>query len=280
MHPMERLRMVARAGDEDPGLVAQEAAAALAACSGDAAALVIGCRRLVDHQPTSGPVWWLAARVLAAADPAAEAWRSATELDDDPTPAACAYHLPEGARVTVVGWPDQVAAALRRRGDCEVLVVDALGAGRPLAGSLRRAGSDVVLVAESGLGSAAAAGDVVLLEARAVGPSGFVATAGSLAAAAVGRASGVPVWVVAGAGRVLPAPLWDALLARLAEGSELWDSAYDVVPLRLADQVVGPAGPGPAEDAPARADCPPVPELTRAWAAPGSRGRGPIVDDG
>src|SRR5918997_6930741 len=99
---MERLRMVARAGDEDPGLVAQDAAAALGACAGDPASLVIGCRRLVDHQPVSGPVWWLAARVLAAPDPAAEAWRAAAELDDDPTAAACAYHLPEDARVAVV----------------------------------------------------------------------------------------------------------------------------------------------------------------------------------
>jgi hypothetical protein len=277
---MERLRMVARAGDEDPGLVAQEAAAALAACAGEPASLVIGCRRLVDHQPVSGPVWWLAARVLAASDPAAEAWRSATELEDDPTPAACGYHLPEDARVTVLGWPDQAAAAVRRRGDCRVLVVDVLGAGSALAGSLRRAGSDVVLVEEAGLGSAAAAADVVLLEARALGPSGFVATAGSLAAAAVGQASGVPVWVVAGAGRVLPAPLWEALLARVADGPEPWDAGYEVVPLRLADRVVGPAGPGPADDAPARADCPPVPELTRTWAAPGSRGRGPLTGGG
>lgn len=272
--------MVARASDEDPGLLAQEAAAALAAFSGDPASLVIACRRLVDHQPTSGPVWWLAARVLAAPDPAAEAWRSASELEDDPTPAACGYHLPEDAQVTAVGWPDQAAAALRRRGDCRVLVVDSLGAGRALAGSLRRAGSDVVLVDESGLGSAAAASDLVLLEARALGPTGFVATAGSLAAAAVARASGVPVWVVAGAGRVLPGPLWDALVARLAEDAEPWESGHEVVPLGLADQVIGPAGPGPADEAPARADCPPVPELTRTWAAPGSRGRGPLLDGG
>ena len=265
--------MVARAGDEDPGLLAREAAAALAACSDDPASLVIACRRLVEHQPTSGPVWWLAARVLAARDPAGEAWRSATELEDDPTPAACAYHLPEDARVAVVGWGGQTAAALRRRGDCPVLVVDALGGGSALAGSLRRAGSDVVLVDESGLGWAASSADVVLLEARALGPTGFVGTTGALGAAAVGQASGVPVWVVAGVGRVLPGPLWDALVARLGEGPEPWESGYEVVPLRLADQVVGPAGPGPAEDAPVRADCPTVPDLTRTWSAPGSRER-------
>ena len=178
------------------------------------------------------------------------------------------------------GTPGRGATMVETRQGARVLVVDVLGAGSALAGSLRRAGSDVVLVEEAGLGSAAAAADVVLLEARALGPSGFVAGAGSLAAAAVGHASGVAVWVVAGAGRVLPGPLWDALLARLADGPEPWEAGYELVPLRLADRVVGPAGPGPAGDAPARADCPPVPELTRTWAAPGSRGRGPLPGGG
>src|SRR6059058_5165624 len=104
--------MVARAEGEDPALVAQEAAAVLAACAGDPAALVTGCRRLVDHQSASGPIWWLAARVLAAADPAEEAWRAAEELGTDTTPGALAYHLPDEVQVVVVGWPDQAGSAL------------------------------------------------------------------------------------------------------------------------------------------------------------------------
>ena len=69
MHPIERLRMVARAAGEGPALLAQEAAGALAAFAGDPAGLVTACRRLVDRQPTSGPIWWLSARVLASDDP-------------------------------------------------------------------------------------------------------------------------------------------------------------------------------------------------------------------
>src|SRR5436305_1981078 len=83
MHPMERLRMVARASGEEPGLLAQEAAAALAGCADDPRALVMACRRLVDRQATSGPLWWLAARVVAAADPVIEAWMSAELLRED-----------------------------------------------------------------------------------------------------------------------------------------------------------------------------------------------------
>jgi len=55
--------MVARASAEDPGLLAQEAAAALAGCAEDPRALVMACRRLLERQATAGPVWWLAARV-------------------------------------------------------------------------------------------------------------------------------------------------------------------------------------------------------------------------
>ncbi len=266
--------MVARAEGEDPGLVAQEAAAVLAACADDPAGLVTGCRRLVDHQTTSGPIWWLAARVLAASDPVEEAWRSADQLANDATSAALGYHLPPDQQVVVVGWPDQAAAALARRGDCNVLVVDAIGRAGGLATSLRRAGTDAIAVDQSGLGAAVTAAGLVLLEASAVGPDGFVAAAGSLAAAAVGHHAGVPVWVVAGVGRVLPQPLWQAMLSRLEAGPDPWDRAEDVAPLALIDQVVGPDGPQAPDGMAARADCPAVPELTRTWAAPGTRGAG------
>jgi len=266
--------MVARAEGEDPGLVAQEAAAVLAACADDPASLVTGCRRLVDHQTTSGPIWWLAARVLAAADPEDEAWRAAEQLGRDTTPAALTYHLPADLRVVVVGWPEQAAAALARRGDCNVLVVDAIGTGGGLAAQLRRAGTDAIVVDQSGLGAAVVAGGLVLLEASAVGPDGFVGAAGSLAAAAVGRQVGVPVWVVAGVGRVLPQALWQAMLSRIDAGPDPWDRTDDVVPLALIDKVVGPDGPQAPTDVAARADCPAVPELTRTWAAPGTRSAG------
>jgi hypothetical protein len=255
--------------------VAQEAADVLAACASDPPGLVTACRRLVDHHPTSGTMWWLAARVLAAPDARVEAWRAAEELRDDPTAAALAVHLPDDVLVTVVGWPDQVADALRRRGDVAALVVDAAGVGAPLASHLRRAGNDATAVPESGLGAAAATSGLVLLEAMAMGPDGFVAMAGSRAAAAVARQEEIPVWVVAGAGRVLPALLWTALLGRLAAAGDPWEAEEEVVPVELVEQVVGPEGPASPSAVSRRVTCPAVPELTRTWAAPGSHRPGP-----
>src|SRR5437660_3832641 len=193
MHPIERLRMVARAAGEGPALLAREAAGALVAFGDDPAGLVTACRRLVDRQPTSGPMWWLAARVLAAGDPAGEAWRAAAEVESDPTPSALCAHLPESGTVTVLGWGDQVGPALRRWGGLEVLVVGVGGRWSDLASRLTRAGVDAVDVPESGIGAAVAASSLVLLDAGALAPGGFVATSGSRAAAAVGRHAGVPV---------------------------------------------------------------------------------------
>src|SRR3954462_3905761 len=105
MHPIERLRMVARAAGEGPALVAQEAAGALASFGDDPAGLVTACRRLVDRNPSSGAMWWLAARVLASAAPVTDAWDAADELDTDPTADRLSRELPAEGTVLVLGWP-------------------------------------------------------------------------------------------------------------------------------------------------------------------------------
>ncbi len=66
-----------------------------------------------------------------------------------------------------------------------------------------------------GLGAAVADADLVLLEASAIGPDGFVGVAGSRAAAAVAAHDETPVWLVSGVGRALPRRMWDALVSRL-----------------------------------------------------------------
>jgi len=259
---MERLRMVARASGEDPGLLAREAAAALAGCADDPRALVMACRRLVDRQSASGPLWWLAARVVSSADPEAEAWRSAELLRIDETPAVVAASLPDDAVITVLGWPEQVTEALRMRGDARVLVVDALGDGAPLAAALDRAGTEAALVPDAGIGAAVASSTLVLLDASGVGPGGFLAVTGSRAAAAVAYTEQIPVWVVAGAGRILPARLWAAMVDRVTALGEPWDADWEVVPIELATAVIGPDGPRSPADALDRVDCPDAPELT------------------
>ena len=104
-----------------------------------------------------------------------------------------------------------------------------------------------------------------------MGPGGFVAVSGSLAAAAVARHAGVPVWVAAGVGRLLPGRMWDSLEDRRAtRAADPWDLDEEIVPLGLVDAVVGPAGPQAPADALRRTDCPVAPELLDPGHAPGT----------
>ncbi len=102
--------------------------------------------------------------------------------------------------------------------------------------------------------------DLVLLESSAVGPHEFLAVSGSRAAAAVARHAEVPVWLVAGVGRLLPQRMWEGLRARLRD-DDPWDADDEIVPLDLVDVIVGPTGPQAVEEALRRIDCPVVPEL-------------------
>jgi hypothetical protein len=125
---------------------------------------------------------------------------------------------------------------------------------------MRNGDVDAVDVPDAGVAAAVAASDVVVLEASASGPSGFVAPTGSRAAAAVARHAGIPVWLVAGVGRALPGRFWDAATASLA-GDEPWEAAEEVVPLDLVDRAIGPDGGRDGGDLAGRADCAAVPEL-------------------
>jgi hypothetical protein len=271
VHPIERLRYVARASGADQTVLVGETAHALAAFRDDPAGLVAACRRIVDRHPTSAPLWWLCARVLTSPDGQREAWEAVGEIEADTTAAELAHVIPEEATVCVVGWPELVGEALPRRGDVEVLAVDALGEGSGLVRRLASAGIDAVDVPTSGLGAAVSSSDVLLLEAVAVGPSGFVGVSGSLAAATVARHADVPVWLTAGVGRLLPARMWDALAGRrLTHAADPWDLDEEVVPLGLVDQVCGPSGPLGPDEALRRTDCPVAPELFDRGNAPGT----------
>jgi hypothetical protein len=244
VHPIERLRYVARAEGADPALVAVEAASALAAVAAeDPAGLVPACRRLIDFHPTYGPVWWLAAQVLADADPGRAARRAGRLLSDDSLPASLGRALPDDATVAIVGWPDATVDALRRRGDLEVLAVDGGGEGASLARRLAGMGSAVAEVSDAGAAAAAVVADLAVVEGLAAGPTGVLARIGSHNVAVAAASAGVPVWLAAGTGRLLPGPLWDALLARLdAGGTEPWEREVEVVPSTLVSHIVDPDG--------------------------------------
>ena len=197
--------MVARAAGEGPALVAQEAAGALVAFGDDPAGLVTACRRLVDRQPTSGPMWWLAARVLCSTDPTQEAWRAVEQLQDDQTSEQVSAALPEGAIVTVVGLGEHTGEALVRRGDLEVLLVDNDAVEPHLIRRLQRTDTMLDAVPAAGLGAAVAMSDLVVFEVSAMGPSGMVAPAGSRAELRVSPAG--PPRLTRGSRRLYCAPV-------------------------------------------------------------------------
>lgn len=264
MHPIERLRAVARAAGAPADRVAREAAGSLAGFADDPAALVTACRRLVDRHPANATIWWLCARTLVSAQPADEPWRCLDELAADPTVGEMAHALPEGARVAVIGWPERLEAAFTPRGDVEVSVVDVRGDGPGFVRELERSGVAATDVPFTALAPTVASSDLLVVDLDAVGAGGSLAEPGSWAAAAVAASASVPVWGVAGAGRVLPARLWAGALSRLAAAAERpWAVERDPLPLALLDRVATPAGLGTVADALARTDAPDAPELVR-----------------
>ena len=264
MHPIERLRFVARASGAPPDDVVREAAASLAGFADDPISLVTACRRLIDRHPANGAIWWLCARTLLASDPADEAWRCHSEFHADPTLAELAHELPANANVAVIGWPDRVADAFVPRGDVQVRVIDVDGNGPGFVRLLERADVPAVDVAVTGLAPAVAEADLVVLEASAVGPEVALVEPGGWPAAAVASAAGVPVWLVAGRGRVVPAGLWPALTARLGGAATApWDRGLDLLPLALVDRVAVPSGLLDVPGALATVETPDAAELRR-----------------
>lgn len=261
MHPIEHLRYVARSSGVGQESLVRETAGALLSFGHDPAGLVTTCRRMIARQPSSGPLLWLASRVLTSADPRSEVRACMEAMAEDRTARMLSRQLPVEAAVCVLGWPDLVGGTLRRRGDLRVLVVDVVGEGYHLARRLSEQDGWVDEVPESGLGAAAASADLVLLESAAVGPEGFLAVSGSRAAAAVAQAAEVPVWLVAGKGTILPGPMWDSLVERALGMVEAWEADEEVVPLALVDRVAGPDGLVSAAEAVSSTDCPVTPEL-------------------
>jgi hypothetical protein len=254
MHPMERLRHVARSGDIDPAVVVAETVDALTRLDPAPSELVTLCRNLVERSPTCGPLWWLCAHLLADPDSLACAWQLAEEVERDTTAARLADRLPEGATVMTVGHPAIGASALRRCGNVSVLAVLAGDEGVRLVRAMDRAGVDVEPIAPEATLTACGRADVVLLEAEACSTDEVVASMGSGLAAVAAAALGVPVWLVVGVGRRLPA----AFVSAMACGP---DSQAERFSTTLVSKVAGPHGVVAMTSDALTAECPAVPEL-------------------
>lgn len=237
MHPIERLRVVARARDIEQTALATEAASVLGSLAFDPMSLLTSCRRLIDRHPAAGALWWACARLLAADDPRAQARTIALELDDDPARIDLSLELPEGVVVTVIP--------------------DAAG-GSDLAYDLAGMRDDLEVV-EAGAGPVrASAGGVLLVEAGAAGPDRFLGAVGTGEAIAEARRDGAAVWLLVAVGRRLPGPLFDALVTRLGAGVGEVDAIEGI------DRIVEPR----------QVPCPCPPELLRQPPAPPRGGSG------
>ncbi len=235
MHPIERLRAVARAREVDQALLAREAAAVLGTFAGDLPGLVTSCRRLIDRHPTAGALWWACARLLAAGDVRAEARAIGDDLADEPATTALSLDLPDGAVVAIV--PD-------------------VAGGSELAFELNGWRDDIVVAHDPGaLHTDRDEPRVLLVEAGAAGPDRFVGPVGTADEIAAAREAGVPVWLVVDVGRRLPPALFDALVARSSRARpDARLDAVEVVAVSEAERVIEPR----------RVDCPVPPELLRS----------------
>jgi hypothetical protein len=269
VHPIERLRAVARARNVDQRLLAREAAMVLGVLAHDPFGLVTSCRRLLDRHPGAGALWWACARLLDAADPRAEARAIVRDLEDDEAVLrTLSLDLPEHSTVVVVpdaaGGSELVDRLAVRRDDLVPVEADdpaidvaaVVEAGASLDPTSPDPTSlDPTVLDPSSPDSSSFDPDpgtgptVVLVEAGAAGPDRFLAVAGTSEGIAAARARGLPVWLVVGTGSRLPAPLFDAAAARAPEA--------EVVPAAATDRLVE------ARSLP----CPCPPELLRPWSS-------------
>ena len=259
MQPFERLRAIARHGGDDRLLVA-EAADCLGEFDDDPAALVVTCRRLLHHHPERAPLWWLCARVLAAPEPSEAAWDAEAIVRDDHTADRLSGLLPFPADhpVAVLGWPELSGAALALRPDLEVLVVRDDRADERWRARLAR--SDASARPVDLVEAVAFEPSHLLVEVAGAGPEQLLVAEGTADSLATLARPGLLVWMVAGAGRVLPTRLFDAMVRTLGDPE---DHGLELLDVQTADRVAGPTGLVRPDQLARRVDCPVAPELLR-----------------
>lgn len=259
VHPIERLRWIARARDEAPATLAAEAAWTISELAAEEPhAVVTACRRLLQSHVTVGPIWWVAATVLVAPDTEDAARRAVAELCADPTAdllaGALASRFAGDATVVVACPADTVREALGKHPSNDVRVV---GSSPGLRGQVRAFGGLVEHASGWELEEAIEAVDgaaVVLVEALAAGPSGILVRSGFESLVDAARDATIPLWGVAGVGRLLHPQLFEEMRRRAGDDVELID------PTTL-EAIVGPSGLEDPLEGLVQATCPAAPEL-------------------
>ena len=238
MHPIERLRYVARAGVVPVEPLVRESASALTSFADDPKGLLTSCRRLLDRRSDCAPLVWLAARMLCAMDPRSEAVRVVEALGGDTTGRALQRgldSLPASSGVLAVGELGLYAAVLDDIPDLRWIEPDDL--------------------------EAAGSADLVLMTSDCVGPSQALVVAETVSVAEMARGWGTPVWLIAGAGRILPERMWELLSDRHRPEDPAMRGLAVLDLDRLVTRVVTCSGLRTPAEAARQSDCPVVPEL-------------------
>jgi hypothetical protein len=254
--PFERLRALARYSGDDTELVL-EAADCLADFGADPQLLTV-CRRLLAHHLASGPLWWLCAHVVGAANPSQAAHDAARRLREDRTATrlASALPFPHDEPIAVLGWPEVAGAALAERPDLDVIAVRSRVGDRTLRARLSRTELRVRAVDEPE--AMALEPGHLLVEVLATSPSTALVPNGT--ADLLWSLSTARLWLVAGAGRLLPERLFEVAQREVERAV---DPIAETLEVARADRVAGPAGLDAPERLATRVDCPVAPELLR-----------------
>jgi hypothetical protein len=258
-NPFERLRALARwsGGDDD---LACEAAAAIAALSGDPG-LVVAARRMLAHHPAAATLWWVLAHVLASPEPAQAARQCRDLLDADRTADRLAAALPlqdEGDRLGVVGWTRTIDRAAAERADLDVVAIKI--DGDDPTWSLRGRSTDRPIRVIEGWQCATSGVTRLLVSAVAVDDR-TVVVAGGIGDLLWEVGEETPLWVVAGVGRVLPRALLDALVRAAEAGDSDGPGELETLAFSRIERIVGPRGAEPPAEAVMGHDCPLPAEL-------------------
>jgi hypothetical protein len=261
MHPIERLRWIARAEDEPAASLACEAAWTLGELSiQEPTALLTACRRLLDRHPACGPLWWVSARMAAADDPVEAGRRAAAELSSDATPDRIVKALRASVTasdVVVLTQPFELSlACLASSRPRPIRILGSPWSLRQAVRSLSEVAADITGWASGEEREALDGASVVVIEALAAGPRSALVDPGSATAIRVAMEASVPAWIVIGTGRALPGGLFDAAADRSAGAAE--EVAFEAFALGIGEGVTGDAAAVAAQ-----VSCPPGPELLR-----------------
>jgi hypothetical protein len=260
MHPIERLRWIAGAEDEPAASLAHEAALCLGELAQqDPTALLTACRRLVDRQPCCGPLWWVSARLVTAADPFDAGCRAAAALCSDETPQRLSKALRAsfaGGETVVVTTPAEIAVGALQ--SSKPYMLRAVSSGRSLRRCLNiladTSSSEVTGWSENQAYEALEGACVALVEVLAAGSTAALLSPSAAATVRAARAQQVGVWAVVGTGRALPDGLFEAAGTRAGE-------AADTVSLFEFSLAISPGLVGDPFSVAAQVTCPSSPEL-------------------